>query len=39
MAGYGRHKTTYQRGGYDALQTELQMEVDRLWTPNLGRDD
>lgn len=39
MAGYGRHKTTYQRGGYDALRSELQMEVDRLWTRNLGRDD
>jgi len=39
MAGYGRHKTTYQRGGYNALQAELQMEVVRLWTRNLGRDD
>jgi hypothetical protein len=28
MAGYGRHKTTYQRGGYDALRAEIQMEVD-----------
>lgn len=39
MAGYGRHRTTYQRGGYQALKEELQMEVDRLWTRNLGRDD
>ena len=39
MASYGRHKTTYQRGGYNALQAELQMEVVRLWTRNLGRDD
>jgi asparagine synthetase B (glutamine-hydrolysing) len=39
MAGYGRHKSTYNRGGYDALRIELQMEVDRLWKRNLGRDD
>lgn len=39
MAGYGRHRTTYQRGGYEALRMELQMEVNRLWTRNLGRDD
>lgn len=39
MAGYGRHKSTYTRGGYDALRIELQMEVDRLWKRNLGRDD
>ena len=39
MAGYGRHRTTYQRGGYEALREELQMEVGRLWTRNLGRDD
>lgn len=39
LAGYGRHRTTFQRGGYDALQSELKMEVGRLWTRNLGRDD
>ena len=39
MAGYGRHRTTFQRGGYDELKDELKMEVDRLWTRNLGRDD
>ena len=39
MAGYGRHRTTYQRGGYEALRSELLMEVNRLWTRNLGRDD
>jgi asparagine synthetase B (glutamine-hydrolysing) len=39
LAGYGRHRTTFQRGGYDALQRELKMEVGRLWTRNLGRDD
>ncbi|KAL7496092.1 hypothetical protein ACHAWT_004368 [Skeletonema menzelii] len=39
LAGYGRHRPTFQRGGYDALQRELKMEVGRLWTRNLGRDD
>jgi len=39
MAGYGRHRTTYQRGGYETLRAELQMEVGRLWKRNLGRDD
>mmetsp|Transcript_21803 Transcript_21803/g.30599 ORF Transcript_21803/g.30599 Transcript_21803/m.30599 type:complete len:143 (-) Transcript_21803:45-473(-) len=39
MAGYGRHRTTYDKGGYDALRSEIQMEKSRLWTRNLGRDD
>ena len=39
MAGYGRHRTTYNKGGYDALRKELVMEKNRLWTRNLGRDD
>lgn len=39
MAGYSRHRTTYQRGGYEGLRSELQMEVGRLWIRNLGRDD
>lgn len=39
LAGYGRHRTTFQRGGYDELRSELKMEVGRLWTRNLGRDD
>jgi len=39
MAGYARHRTTYNRGGYDALRAELEMEKARLWTRNLGRDD
>ena len=39
MAGYGRHRITFNRGGYEALRGELCMEKDRLWTRNLGRDD
>ena len=39
MAGYGRHRSIYDKGGYDALRSELKMEKNRLWTRNLGRDD
>ena len=39
MAGYGRHRVTFERGGYGALRKELKMEKSRLWTRNLGRDD
>lgn len=39
LAGYGRHRTVYQRGGEEALIQELNMDLTRLWTRNLGRDD
>ena len=39
MAGYRRHRTSFNRGDYDALCKELTMEKDRLWTRNLDRDD
>jgi asparagine synthetase B (glutamine-hydrolysing) len=39
MAGYGRHRVTYNKGGYAAVRKELLMEKSRLWTRNLGRDD
>jgi hypothetical protein len=39
MAGYGRHRTTFQRGGEAALARELDMDLDRLHSRNLGRDD
>ena len=38
-AGYGRHRNTYLRGGIEALASELNMDMDRLWKRNLGRDD
>jgi asparagine synthetase B (glutamine-hydrolysing) len=39
LGGYGRHRTAWNRGGYDELQKELTLDVDRLWERNLGRDD
>lgn len=39
MAGYGRHRTTFLRGGYPALIEEINMDLERLWHRNLGRDD
>ncbi|KAH9182163.1 hypothetical protein AeNC1_015862 [Aphanomyces euteiches] len=39
VAGYGRHRDTYLRGGWEDLRAELDMDMDRIWQRNLGRDD
>ena len=39
LAGYGRHRTTFLSGGETALAEELDMDLNRLHTRNLGRDD
>lgn len=39
MAGYGRHRTAFKHRGWEGLQNELQLDVERLWRRNLGRDD
>ncbi|KAF8455130.1 asparagine synthase-domain-containing protein [Terfezia claveryi] len=39
FAGYARHETAFRREGYDALLTELNLDVGRLGKRNLGRDD
>ena len=39
MGGYGRHRKAYDRGGWEELQKELDMDKDRFWERNLGRDD
>lgn len=36
LAGYGRHKTRFTRGGWAGLQAELERDTQRLWTRNLG---
>ncbi len=32
LAGYGRHRSTFLRGGEEALARELEMDIGRLWT-------
>ncbi|KAI0271497.1 asparagine synthase-domain-containing protein [Gloeopeniophorella convolvens] len=39
LGGYGRHRTAYNAGGWQAVIDELQLEMDRIPTRNLGRDD
>jgi asparagine synthetase B (glutamine-hydrolysing) len=39
MGGYGRHRKAFERGGWEKLQAELQMDQARFWERNLGRDD
>lgn len=39
LAGYARHRQAWRRGSYDTLAKELQMDLDRISTRNLGRDD
>ncbi|KAI9454864.1 asparagine synthase-domain-containing protein [Lactarius psammicola] len=39
LGGYGRHRTAYSTGGWKALIDELQLDMDRIPTRNLGRDD
>jgi hypothetical protein len=37
LAGYGRHRTTFLQGGYEALCDEMNKDLSRLWQRNLGR--
>jgi len=39
LGGYGRFRTAYKTGGWQAIIDELQLELDRIPTRNLGRDD
>ncbi|KAF9480031.1 hypothetical protein BDN70DRAFT_912901 [Pholiota conissans] len=39
LGGYGRHRTVYNNGGWAATIAELQEEIVRIPTRNLGRDD
>ncbi|RLN30468.1 asparagine synthetase domain-containing protein 1 [Panicum miliaceum] len=38
-AGYGRHRTKYSLGGWNALNEEMKLDVQRIWKRNMGRDD
>lgn len=39
LGGYGRHRSVFKTGGWPAVISELQEEIDRIPTRNLGRDD
>jgi len=39
FGGYARYKTAFERGGGQALQEEMSLDLDRLWHRNFGRDD
>ncbi|KDQ19731.1 hypothetical protein BOTBODRAFT_375199 [Botryobasidium botryosum FD-172 SS1] len=39
LGGYARHRHAFQRAGWEGLIDELQLDLTRLPTRNLGRDD
>lgn len=39
FAGYARHAAAFARGGYAALNDELELDYKRIGSRNLGRDD
>lgn len=39
FAGYGRHSVAFERGGFESLIAEIDLDVSRLGSRNLGRDD
>ncbi|WFD32702.1 hypothetical protein MSPP1_003752 [Malassezia sp. CBS 17886] len=39
LGGYARHRHAWERGGDAALAAELKLDMERLPTRNLGRDD
>jgi len=39
LGGYGRHRSAFLTAGWQGLIDELQLELDRIPSRNLGRDD
>ncbi|KAG0346248.1 hypothetical protein BG004_002096 [Podila humilis] len=39
LGGYSRHKDQFDENGWEGLIHELQLDLDRISTRNLGRDD
>lgn len=39
LGGYARHRTKYENNGWIGLRDEMKMELERISSRNLGRDD
>lgn len=39
LGGYGRHRTAFEKGGFEGVVNELTMELGRIGLRNFGRDD
>jgi len=39
LGGYARHRTKFEKCGWQGLREEMRMEVERISSRNLGRDD
>ncbi|KAJ7071278.1 asparagine synthase-domain-containing protein [Mycena amicta] len=39
LGGYSRHRSVYKTSGFKGLISELQLDIDRIPSRNLGRDD
>lgn len=39
LAGYSRHRVRFQTHGLEGLNKEIKMELGRISSRNLGRDD
>lgn len=39
LGGYSRHRRAYEIGGWQIMAAEVQMDIMRIGTRNLGRDD
>lgn len=39
LGGYARHRTVFEKFGFDRLVEELAMELSRIGSRNFGRDD
>ncbi len=36
IQGYGRHRVTFKTKGWETLQSELDLDISRLWKRNFG---
>ena len=39
FGGYNRYRLAFDRGGATEMESEMSMDLDRLWHRNMARDD